>query len=238
MFRVADDDHGATAGLNNPFGDATQQQARELRMSLGPDHHQIDRFRFDVMVDLFDGVAVADIAGDFEPVPPVFSEGIELGGGPLLCGAEQIGILSDMADADGGISGACCEFAFFFRRVASDRFERGEEIAGRLAAFHEFGVLGQLPGVFQDVQQVQLGVKLMCQPCGVPHGVVSRSAKIGRHTNFADSKSHHPSHIPKGLSKRSWLATWGRPTRSVLASGYRFDHDTSLCVPRSTAANA
>ena len=28
MFGVADDDHGATAGLNNPFGDATQQQAR------------------------------------------------------------------------------------------------------------------------------------------------------------------------------------------------------------------
>jgi hypothetical protein len=35
---------------------------------------------------------------------------------------------------------------------------------------------------------VQLGVKVMCQPCGVPHGVVCRSAKIGRHTNFADSK--------------------------------------------------
>jgi hypothetical protein len=68
--------------------------------------------------------------------------------------------------------------------------------------------------------------------------VVSRSAKIGRHTNFADSKSHHPSHIPRGPFRSSWLATWGRPARSVLASGYRFDHDTPLCVPRSTAANA
>ncbi len=30
MFRVADHDHGAAAGLNDPFGDAAQQQAREL----------------------------------------------------------------------------------------------------------------------------------------------------------------------------------------------------------------
>jgi hypothetical protein len=41
--------------------------------------------------------------------------------------------------------------------------------------------------------------------------VVSRSAKIGRHTNFADSKSHHPSHNSKGPIQEFVVGDVGSP---------------------------